>query len=135
MEKSPVGRVVRKVVTPVGKGEEGVYRRELEGARWVVQAVGFRRESVPGLRVKGSQVAIVAKKELESKCNNIAPDQVTGGFLDADGEKVKGLYGAGIAFPERVVDPEGNVEEAVGMWKFMSFLKGVVPSWRADRRY
>jgi hypothetical protein len=33
--------------------------------------------------------------------------------------------------PNRVVDPHGNEEYAVGFWKFMKFLKRVVPSWLA----
>ena len=37
------------------------------------------------------------------------------------GEKIAGLFGADIAFPERVVDPEGNVEYAVGLWTFVKF--------------
>jgi len=39
-----------------------------------------------------------------------------------------GVY---IAWPNRVTDPEGNVEYAVGLAKFMSFLKEVVPNWKA----
>jgi hypothetical protein len=30
-----------------------------------------------------------------------------------------------------VVDPEGNVEFAVGLYKFMNYLKRVVPNWRS----
>lgn len=56
-------------------------------------------------------------------------DNTTGGFADEKGEKVEGLFGAGIAWPERVVDPEGNIEHAVGLWKFMSYLQRVVPNW------
>ncbi|KAI9610446.1 hypothetical protein H4Q26_006586 [Puccinia striiformis f. sp. tritici PST-130] len=37
-----------------------------------------------------------------------------------------GLFGCGIAFPQRVVDPAGNVELAVGIFKFMKFLKLVI---------
>ncbi|KAK0718948.1 pyridine nucleotide-disulfide oxidoreductase-domain-containing protein [Apiosordaria backusii] len=44
------------------------------------------------------------------------------------GEQI-GLFGAGIAFPEEVDTPEGEREYAVGMWKFMKFLKRVVPGW------
>lgn len=40
-----------------------------------------------------------------------------------------GLYGCGIAFPERVVDRGGNVEYNVGIWKFMQHLDNVVPVW------
>jgi len=42
---------------------------------------------------------------------------------------VSGLYGAGIAFPEKVLDPEKNVEYAVGLFKFMKYLQRVVPAW------
>lgn len=43
--------------------------------------------------------------------------------------KVPGMYGAGIAWPERVKDPHGNVEFAVGFKKFMKFVKRVSPAW------
>jgi len=56
---------------------------------------------------------------------------LTGGFKDAQGEEVRGLYGAGIAWPNKVTDPEGNVEFAVGLAKFMAFLKKVVPEWKS----
>jgi len=36
----------------------------------------------------------------------------------------------GIAFPESVTDPEGNKEMAVGLWKFMRYLKRIVPDWK-----
>ncbi|MBH1945667.1 hypothetical protein I5L01_15745 [Erythrobacter sp. YJ-T3-07] len=59
-------------------------------------------------------------------------DHETGGFKDANtGKELPGLFGAGIAFPERVIDKEGNVEHAVGFFKFMKFLKRVVPEWVA----
>jgi hypothetical protein len=40
-----------------------------------------------------------------------------------------GLFGCGIAFPERVVDRVGNVEFNVGLLKFAKFLHRVVPLW------
>jgi hypothetical protein len=40
-----------------------------------------------------------------------------------------GLFGAGIAFPEETVDPFGNVETSVGLWKFMKYFQRVVPVW------
>jgi hypothetical protein len=57
-------------------------------------------------------------------------DHDTGAFHEPGSSRViSGLFGAGIAFPERVVDPHGNIEYAVGFFKFMKFLKRVVPSW------
>lgn len=40
-----------------------------------------------------------------------------------------GLFGLGIAYPERKVDLMGNVESQVGLWKFMTYLEKVIPLW------
>lgn len=40
-----------------------------------------------------------------------------------------GLFGLGIAYPEIKADPFGNVESQVGLWKFMVYLKKVMPIW------
>lgn len=40
-----------------------------------------------------------------------------------------GLFGLGIAFPERVEDVFGNIEYNVGLWKFMIYLNKVLPIW------
>ncbi|TAL66444.1 MAG: pyridine nucleotide-disulfide oxidoreductase [Legionella sp.] len=40
-----------------------------------------------------------------------------------------GLFGCGIAYPELKADPYGTVESQVGMWKFMTYLKRVMPVW------
>lgn len=41
----------------------------------------------------------------------------------------QGLFGCGIAFPERIVDKAGNVEYNVGILKFARYLDKVVPMW------
>ncbi|RDL36591.1 Uncharacterized protein BP5553_05943 [Venustampulla echinocandica] len=115
---SDVSRYLEKVPTTRDK-EEAVYKEHLPACTHVVQAIGFTRNEIPALKRQG--------KELEIKYDNTA-----GGFEDKDGKKVKGLYAAGIAWPERVVDPEGNVEYAVGLAKFMNYLKRVVPNWNAN---
>ncbi|OIN83322.1 FAD-dependent oxidoreductase [Francisella sp. TX07-6608] len=40
-----------------------------------------------------------------------------------------GLFGAGIAFPRRVTDPNGNVELNVGLFKFMKDIRHFLPLW------
>lgn len=40
-----------------------------------------------------------------------------------------GLFGFGIAYPEVKSDPFGSVESQVGLWKFMVYLKRVMPVW------
>jgi len=40
-----------------------------------------------------------------------------------------GLFGAGIGFPKKFIDPNGNVELSVGLFKFMRDLKIMLPIW------
>ena len=40
-----------------------------------------------------------------------------------------GLFGFGIAYPEKKADPLGNFESQVGLWKFMNYLNKVLPIW------
>lgn len=40
-----------------------------------------------------------------------------------------GLFGCGIAYPETKLDPFGNEESQVGLWKFMVYLNKVLPVW------
>ncbi|KAL2069675.1 hypothetical protein VTL71DRAFT_14354 [Oculimacula yallundae] len=114
MTSSDVSKYITKINTKVD--EEGAYKRHLPGCTHVIQAVGFRQDKLPVLKRNG--------EVFEPVYNNR-----TAGFKDAKGEEVKNLYAAGIAWPEQVTDPEGNVEHAVGLAKFMNYLKRVVPQW------
>jgi len=102
--------------------EEATLAKGLKGTDYVVQAIGFTRDPIPELR------AVDGGKE-----RSLVPfyDHLSGRFRQGskDGEEVKGLFGAGIAWPERVTDPQGNVEYAVGFWKFMKYIKRVSPEW------
>lgn len=40
-----------------------------------------------------------------------------------------GLFGFGIAFPKQTIDPSGNREKSVGLWKFMMHINTVLPIW------
>ncbi|CAH0004511.1 unnamed protein product [Clonostachys byssicola] len=128
-EKSPVSKVVTRFLTGGENGaEESIYKAELPGCTHVVQAIGYKRNTLPRLMVK-------ERSEFTPRHLTIEHDALTGRFrqIDHSGEKgkvfVPNLFGAGIAFPEVVTDPAGNVESAVGFWKFMRFLKRVVPEW------
>ena len=71
-----------------------------------VQAIGFNRRNIP---IEGLPVVT---------------------YNDKSGIIAPGLFGSGIAFPETTVDPFGNVESSVGLWKFMNYLNRVVPVWQ-----
>jgi alpha-1,3/alpha-1,6-mannosyltransferase len=117
LPSSDVSKYLEKITT-TREREERDYHKHLPKCTHVIQAIGYTRNPIPMLK-KGVK--------------NLNPefDSLTGGFKDVQGEEVKGLYGAGIAWPNKVTDPEGNVEFAVGLAKFMNFLKAVVPDWRS----
>jgi hypothetical protein len=117
LPSSEVSKYLEKVSTTREK-EQDDYKKHLPTCTHVVQAIGFTKNEVP-LLTRG-------EKSLQTDF-----DPLTGGFADKEGKEVRGLYGAGIAWPNRVTDPEGNVEYAVGLAKFMSFLKEVVPKWKS----
>jgi len=48
---------------------------------------------------------------------------------DKTGIIAPGLFGVGIAFPEGKFDRLGNYECNVGLWKFMDFIKRMMPIW------
>ncbi|RFU35157.1 hypothetical protein B7463_g1253, partial [Scytalidium lignicola] len=117
LSQSDVSKYLEKVRT-TGEKEPETYNEHLPSCTHVIQAIGYTRSPLPVL-------------ERDSKPLEIKYDHMTGGFEDNSGQKIKGLHAAGIAWPERVVDPEGNVEYAVGLFKFMRYLKRVVPQWTA----
>ncbi|KAH8601433.1 pyridine nucleotide-disulfide oxidoreductase-domain-containing protein [Bisporella sp. PMI_857] len=116
LPSSPVSKFLTKIQS--AKDDEiRAYEEHLANCTYVVQAIGFKANPIPTL--------YDAEKRLHVK-----PDNVTGSFVtEEDGKKVPGLYGAGIAFPERVTDPEGDVEHAVGLFKFTNYLGRVVKHW------
>lgn len=72
----------------------------------VVYTVGFERRALPETRQWG---------RLDYNPNN--------GIL------APGLFGVGIAFPERATDRYGYVEYRVGLKKFIDYLDAVLPLW------
>ena len=101
-----------------GRSEKQIYEAELKDCTHIVSATGFDTNALPRIEANG---------------RHVRPDfdPLTGMFHVGQGDReyLTGLYGAGIAFPERVTDPEGNVESAVGWFKFMKFVKRVAPNW------
>ncbi|PIQ42429.1 MAG: pyridine nucleotide-disulfide oxidoreductase [Gammaproteobacteria bacterium CG11_big_fil_rev_8_21_14_0_20_46_22] len=70
-----------------------------------VEAVGFESRHLPA---EGVNTA-----EYDASNGIIAP----------------GLFGLGIAYPQKVTDPLGKEEMSVGIWKFLVYLRSVLPIW------
>jgi len=119
LPNADISKYLTKITTPKdAEGEKAAYEKHLNGCEYVVQAIGYKADPLPVLKRDG-------------KTMTVKSDHETGAFVDEDGGKVSGLYGCGIAFPERVTDPEGNVEFAVGLFKFSNFLGKVAKGWKA----
>ncbi|KAL4927891.1 uncharacterized protein BDV17DRAFT_282339 [Aspergillus undulatus] len=117
---SEAGQFISKIDCGGGSAKEAAqYQRHLPTCTHITQAIGYTRDPLPDLSI--NRVLLSS--------DDLTWDSSFGGFTDHDGGIIPGLHGAGIAFPERVVDPYGNVEHAVGFFKFMKFLKRVTPLW------
>ncbi|KAK9815097.1 hypothetical protein WJX73_007434 [Symbiochloris irregularis] len=74
----------------------------------IVSAVGFNRNPLPKIVVEGKQLS----------SNDIRHDPHSGVIIPDR------LFGYGIAFPEKVVDPEyGHTENNIGLLKFMKYVR------------
>ncbi|OGB83865.1 hypothetical protein A3F66_02455 [candidate division TM6 bacterium RIFCSPHIGHO2_12_FULL_32_22] len=79
------------------------FDRYLPECTKVIQAIGFERNDIP----------YNDKIEYSDETGVIAPR----------------LFGIGIAFPEKYVDPLGNVEYRVGLNSFMEYAQKMLPEW------
>ncbi|KFY41684.1 hypothetical protein V495_04833 [Pseudogymnoascus sp. VKM F-4514 (FW-929)] len=119
-EGSDVKGYVQKIFTTPGEEEKAAYERELgsKDVDMICEAIGFEKSDLPRLARSSPRASLDEKAGVDS-IGRIEADGLTGSLRDDSGE-IKGLKGVGIAWPERVTDKEGNVESAVGLWKFMS---------------
>ncbi len=119
LEAEPLPLNLRRVsLREDARSEKQIYDAELRECTHILSAIGYEMNRIPLIEVDGRK----AQPEF---------DPLTGKFHIGQGNYhyLEGLYGAGIAFPERVTDRAGNVESAVGWWKFMKFVKRVSPQW------
>lgn len=77
-----------------------------------IYAVGYEPNPLPSIIY--NSVPLTTTHPPYNPSGQLFPSQTTG------------LYGFGIAFPERVKDLDGSEEAAVGMWKFMRHIKKCV---------
>ncbi|KAI1494259.1 pyridine nucleotide-disulfide oxidoreductase-domain-containing protein [Biscogniauxia mediterranea] len=124
---SPVSKVIKKVWT--AENEHQAYSAELPDCTHIVQAVGYERNPLPHLTTVGKDGTTPEPLQVEFDNDTGRFFRATESSTNTKRDYVPGLFGAGIAFPERVTDPYKNVEYAVGFWKFMKFAKRVVPEW------
>ena len=117
LESDPDPEIIEKVDS--SENQDLVFAEHLPRCTHIVYAIGYTRSPLPRICINGKE----AGAELEF-------DMQSSGFHLGDGTgKVPGLYGIGIAFPERTRDPEGHLEDAVGLAKFFKFAGRVKQLW------
>ena len=123
--QSDVSKYISRIDYEKGD-EESTFEENLPGCNYYVQAIGYNRDPIPNIRTSSGKDVTPFFDHQKGSFTYISESNHG---TTRDPVSLPGLYGAGIAFPERVVDPHGNVEYAVGFKKFMNFVKRVSPSW------
>ncbi|CAK3787144.1 uncharacterized protein RCC_00706 [Lecanosticta acicola] len=128
LPNSPVSQCITKIAHDKG-GEKEIYAEHLPGCAFVVQAIGYRSDPTPILKLGGEAITPVFdhEKGIFHHVKKLSHEGAPEGL-----KPLPGVYGAGIAFPERVVDRKyGHEEMNVGFFKFMKAVKKWVPGWKA----
>ncbi|KAK4240625.1 pyridine nucleotide-disulfide oxidoreductase-domain-containing protein [Achaetomium macrosporum] len=133
LETSDARHFITRFVFPSSKDEVerdqmemDMLREHLKGCDYVIQAIGFTRSRLPEVRA-----GLAPFRGPVGKPKRLVFNGLTGSFFPNMRERddVIGLFGAGSAFPELEFTSEGWRQPAMSMWKFMRFLKRMVPQW------
>ena len=107
--------------------EDKVYGEWFPRCTHLVYAIGYHRNPTPRIRVDALDVTDEIDFDMHSSGFKRRAPSANGKVNDT--QVVPRLFGCGIAFPEEVEDPAGNVEAAVGVAKFYKFAERVGPLW------
>lgn len=124
-EQSDVSNCIQRIDYKAGL-EKDVFLTNIPGSDFYVQAIGYNRDPIPVVKTSSGK-EVIPQFDHEKGTFNYVKESEDGKIQSI--EPLPGMFGAGIAYPERVKDPHGNVELAVGFWKFMKFVKRVSPEW------
>lgn len=135
--------------------EENVYRKyllekeqeKIPSPKFLIQAIGYMKNPLPTLSIIIPKSHTNAKNQeriinpifdhdkgifLHTPNTNIPPNSTTPeSETEIKRKQIPGLYGAGIAFPQKILDKKYLHEEMnVGFMKFMKAVKGWVGGWK-----
>lgn len=132
--------------------EENVYRKyllekeqeQIPSPKFLIQAIGYTKNPIPTLSIivpkghttaKNEEIIITPifdhDKGIFLHTPNTTPNITPQNENVAKSRQIPGLYGAGIAFPQKILDKKYLHEEMnVGFMKFMKAVKGWVGGWK-----
>lgn len=131
--------------------EESIYRKyllekeqeKIPSPKFLIQAIGYMKNPIPTLNIMIPKDHTNAKNQEKIEILNPIFDHDKGIFLHTptntpppqnatvENRQIPGLYGAGIAFPQKILDKKYLHEEMnVGFMKFMKAVKGWVGGWK-----
>jgi hypothetical protein len=79
----------------------------------IIYAIGYERNAIP--------CADIDQKDLV--------------YDDTMGVVLPRLFGIGIAFPEKIIDPWGKEQHTVGMIDFLEYAQRIVPHWLNNKHH
>lgn len=122
LAKSDVGKYLTRIDYDKDE-QEGTFDDRMPGCSYYIQAIGYTNNAHPELKT------ITGKDVVPHFNNSKGCFHYDEGCKGGEQTKIPGLYGLGIAWPERVTDPRGNEELSVGFLKFMKFIKREIVDW------
>lgn len=99
----------------MSKDGDSFYRKFMPETSHIVYAIGFKRRGMPTFSIDGQVI--------DGK--NVSHDKKLAHIVVNESGKMttlKTAYGFGIGFPQETIDPQGNVETSVGIWKFRKYI-------------
>ena len=98
--------IASDVISRINIDDKELFMSNLRNCNKVVYAVGYEHNKLPIIVINDEK--ILPMYNSSNGCFE----------MESNGTSVKGLFGCGIAFPEKITDKYG-CELSVGMWKFM----------------
>lgn len=109
-ERSEVSKYIQRIDYEAGR-EKDVFREHMSGSDYYVQAIGYTRDPIPVIRLANGK-EVMPQFDHERGTFSYVEESEDGKVQSI--EPLPGMFGAGIAFPERVKDPHGNVSTTTG---------------------
>ena len=111
------------------KGESAVWARKYIDGAWPKELERYPSSDPNFKKILASCNKVVYTVGFAPRTPPKTPQFMKLSSNKRNGIIAPGLFGFGIAYPEKVEDPYGNEEYNVGLWKFMTYINKVLPLW------